>query len=75
VATTLDLAQSPHLAARGFWEAHDRGALPGLPWQASFGRAVGKAPAHGAETHAVLRAVLGLSDAEIAALRAGGALG
>lgn len=75
VATTLDLAQSPHLAARGFWEAHDRGALPGLPWQASFGRAVGEAPAHGAETHAVLRAVLGLSDAEIAALRAGGALG
>ena len=33
-----DLVKSPHLAARGFWDRHGAGVLPGLPWRASFGR-------------------------------------
>ncbi len=36
-----DLVQSPHLAARGFWDRHGAGVLPGLPWRASFGRTTG----------------------------------
>jgi crotonobetainyl-CoA:carnitine CoA-transferase CaiB-like acyl-CoA transferase len=71
LANSLDLAASEHLRARGFWE----GALPGLPWHASFGRASGAAPELGADTVAVLAEMLGMSAAEIAALRATGALG
>ena len=33
-----------HLRARGFWDVHDGGVLPGLPWRASFGCASGPAP-------------------------------
>ena len=40
------------------------------PWRASFGRASGAAPGLGADTDAVLRAVLGLDNERIAALRA-----
>jgi crotonobetainyl-CoA:carnitine CoA-transferase CaiB-like acyl-CoA transferase len=72
LASSLDLAASEHLRARGFW---DPGGLPGLPWQASFGRRTGDAPGLGADTDAVLREVLGLLDDRIAALRASGALG
>ena len=75
LATTRDLARASHLAARGFWEASEDGPLPGLPWQASFGRKSGPAPGLGADTDAVLREVLGLADAEIARLRECGALG
>jgi crotonobetainyl-CoA:carnitine CoA-transferase CaiB-like acyl-CoA transferase len=50
LARTGDLANSPHLAARGFWED----GLPGLPWRASFGRATGAAPELGADTDQVL---------------------
>jgi crotonobetainyl-CoA:carnitine CoA-transferase CaiB-like acyl-CoA transferase len=75
LATTRDLARASHLAARGFWEASEDGPLPGLPWQASFGRKSGPAPGLGADTDAVLREVLGLADAEIARLRESGALG
>jgi crotonobetainyl-CoA:carnitine CoA-transferase CaiB-like acyl-CoA transferase len=64
LARTGDLAKSPHLAARGFWED----GLPGLPWRASFGRATGPAPALGADTAQVLADVLGLSQERIAAL-------
>jgi benzylsuccinate CoA-transferase BbsF subunit len=71
LARTLDLAKSPHLAARGFWED----GLPGLPWRASFGRATGPAPALGADTDQVLAAILGLAQERIDALRANGALG
>jgi crotonobetainyl-CoA:carnitine CoA-transferase CaiB-like acyl-CoA transferase len=66
---------SDHLRERGFWGLHDAGVLPGLPWHASFGRSAGVAPQLGADTDAVLAAVLGLSPAEIAALRKSGAFG
>jgi crotonobetainyl-CoA:carnitine CoA-transferase CaiB-like acyl-CoA transferase len=75
LADSVDLVNSPHLRARGFWDAHGTGVLPGLPWRASFGRASGPAPALGADTDAVLRDVLGLGEAEIETLRASGALG
>jgi crotonobetainyl-CoA:carnitine CoA-transferase CaiB-like acyl-CoA transferase len=51
LASSTDLVASAHLRARGFW---DQQSLPGLPWQASFGRAVGPAPALGADTEGVL---------------------
>jgi crotonobetainyl-CoA:carnitine CoA-transferase CaiB-like acyl-CoA transferase len=70
-----DLVKSPHLAARGFWDRHGSGVLPALPWQASFGRRTGPAPALGADTDRVLTEVLELPPERIAALRAGGALG
>ena len=54
LARTGDLAKSPHLAARGFWED----GLPGLPWRASFGRKTGTAPALGADTDQVVADVL-----------------
>jgi crotonobetainyl-CoA:carnitine CoA-transferase CaiB-like acyl-CoA transferase len=75
LATSRDLVDSPHLKARGFWDPHGSGVLPGLPWRASFGRASGPAPGLGADTDAVLREVLGLDPDEIAARRASGALG
>jgi crotonobetainyl-CoA:carnitine CoA-transferase CaiB-like acyl-CoA transferase len=74
LATSLDLVRSNHLNARAFWEPHSAGVLPGLPWQASFGRASGPAPGLGADTGVVLSDVLGLSDDEIAALRVASAL-
>jgi crotonobetainyl-CoA:carnitine CoA-transferase CaiB-like acyl-CoA transferase len=75
LATSRDLVASDHLRARGFWEPHGAGVLPGLPWRASFGRTTTPAPALGADTDAVLREILSLPDAEIAALRTEGALG
>jgi crotonobetainyl-CoA:carnitine CoA-transferase CaiB-like acyl-CoA transferase len=73
--SSVDLVRDAHLNARGFWEAQERGVLPGLPWRASFGRATGPAPGLGADTDAVLRDVLGLADDRIAALRVAGAFG
>jgi crotonobetainyl-CoA:carnitine CoA-transferase CaiB-like acyl-CoA transferase len=73
--SSTDLVQDAHLRARSFWDAHDKGVLPGLPWRASFGRAIGPAPDLGADTDAVLHDVLGSPDEKIAALRAMGALG
>src|SRR5688572_29537869 len=75
LARSGDLVKSPHLAARGFWDRHGSGVLPALPWQASFGRRIGPAPALGADTDRVLTEVLGLPPERIAALRAGGAFG
>ncbi|MBM3343845.1 MAG: CoA transferase [Betaproteobacteria bacterium] len=75
LARSADLVSSAHLAARNFWEQHGTGVLPGLPWRASFGRVSGPAPALGEHTDAVLRNVLGLSPARIAALRASGVIG
>lgn len=75
LASSVDLVASEHLRARGFWERHGQGLLPGLPWQASFGRACGPAPGLGADTDKVLRGLLGLDGDTIAALRRAGALG
>jgi crotonobetainyl-CoA:carnitine CoA-transferase CaiB-like acyl-CoA transferase len=75
LANSVDLATSSHLGERGFWEPHGDGALPGLPWRASFGRRSGAAPDLGADTDAVLRDVLDLSHDDIDALRRSGALG
>jgi crotonobetainyl-CoA:carnitine CoA-transferase CaiB-like acyl-CoA transferase len=74
LANAWDLVNSKHLEARGFWEPHGAGALPGLPWRASFGRTSGPAPQLGADTDSVLREVLDLSADEIAALHRSGAL-
>ena len=75
LANSRDLVNSNHLEARGFWEPHRAGTLPGLPWQASFGRVSSPAPELGADTRAVLRELLDLSPAEAAALHESGALG
>ncbi len=75
LAISRDLVESAHLRAHGFWQAHDGGVLPGLPWRASFGHKSGPAPGHGADTDSVLSDVLGLSGADVAALRRCGALG
>jgi crotonobetainyl-CoA:carnitine CoA-transferase CaiB-like acyl-CoA transferase len=75
VANSHDLVQSKHLADRSFWDAHGQGVLPGLPWRASFGRVTGVAPAHGADTDAVLRDVLELSPETILRLRTAGVFG
>ncbi|HEU0217046.1 MAG TPA: CoA transferase [Stellaceae bacterium] len=72
---SVDLVGDAHLRERGFWDAHGKGVLPGLPWHASFARATGPAPGLGADTDAVLRDVLGLAPERIATLRASGALG
>jgi crotonobetainyl-CoA:carnitine CoA-transferase CaiB-like acyl-CoA transferase len=75
LAGSRDLVDSPHLRARGFWEAHRDGVLPGLPWQAGFGRVAGPAPGLGADTEAVLREIANLCPEDIAALRRLGAVG
>jgi crotonobetainyl-CoA:carnitine CoA-transferase CaiB-like acyl-CoA transferase len=75
LATSGDLVDSPHLKARGFWDAEPRGVLPGLPWQASFGRVIAPAPALGGDSDAILRDVLDFTPDQIAALRQSGALG
>ena len=75
LASSSDLVNSDHLDQRGFWEAHNTGVLPGLPWRASFKRKSGDAPKLGADTETVLEEVLGVSPDGIAALRRSGALG
>jgi benzylsuccinate CoA-transferase BbsF subunit len=75
LATSLDLVKNDHLCERGFWDPHDGGVLPGLPWRASFGQTSGRAPPLGADTETVLDDVLGLSADKIAALRRTGTLG
>ena len=75
VVNARDLVDNPHLDARGFWDRHGYGVLSGLPWRASFSRANGPAPEHGADTDAVLAEILGRLAAEIAALHQSGALG
>ena len=75
LANSVDLVASGHLGERGFWEPHGDGALPGLPWRASFSRRYGAAPDLGGDTDAILRDVLDLSHDEIDALRRSGALG
>ena len=75
LASSRDLVASPHLRARGFWDAFGSGVLPGLPWRASFARQSGPAPELGADTGAVLMEVLGMGAQDIASLRRAGAFG
>jgi crotonobetainyl-CoA:carnitine CoA-transferase CaiB-like acyl-CoA transferase len=81
VVTTRDVAEDPELAARGMWvklphPETDGATHVGIPWTftgtpLSVRRA---APALGQHTEEVLVEVLGLRTAEIAGLRAAGAL-
>ncbi len=57
LASSADLINNAQLRARGFWDQHGSGVVPGLPWRASFGRAMGPAPALGSDTEAVLRTI------------------
>jgi crotonobetainyl-CoA:carnitine CoA-transferase CaiB-like acyl-CoA transferase len=75
LARSSDLVESAHLRARGFWDRHGAGVVPGLPWRASCGRATADAPGLGADTDAILLHVLGLSVNEVRRLRQAGALG
>lgn len=75
LAGSADLVASGHLMARDFWDAFGGGVLPGLPWQASFGRQAGAAPGLGEHTDSVLAEVLGMDAAAIARLRDAGVLG
>lgn len=72
LAGSADLVANAHLKARGFWDAFGQGVLPGLPWQANFGRQTGAAPALGEHTEAVLAEVLGMDADEIARLQVAG---
>jgi crotonobetainyl-CoA:carnitine CoA-transferase CaiB-like acyl-CoA transferase len=76
-----DLTEDPHLAARGFLarlshpEAGER-AYMGIPWRLT-NRANGartRAPLIGEHTDATLRDLLGMSGAELKALRSRGAI-
>jgi crotonobetainyl-CoA:carnitine CoA-transferase CaiB-like acyl-CoA transferase len=76
-ATNRDIAEDPHLNARGFFTelAHPEVGVrkhTGIPWRMSRSdcRVRRPAPCLGADTDAVLRDVCGYTDAEIAALRA-----
>jgi crotonobetainyl-CoA:carnitine CoA-transferase CaiB-like acyl-CoA transferase len=75
LASSLDLVNDPHLHARDFWETTEAGTLPGLPWQASFGSAHGPARPLGADTDAVLRETLGMTQEDIDRLRRNGVFG
>jgi crotonobetainyl-CoA:carnitine CoA-transferase CaiB-like acyl-CoA transferase len=57
LANSVDLVNNKQLRARRFWDEHGSGVVPGLPWRASFGRAMGPAPALGADTESVLRTI------------------
>jgi crotonobetainyl-CoA:carnitine CoA-transferase CaiB-like acyl-CoA transferase len=80
-ASNRDLAEDPHLAARGFFVelAHPEVGTRrhvGIPWRMSETacRVRAPAPCLGADTDDVLRDVCGYSAAEIAGLREAGAL-
>jgi benzylsuccinate CoA-transferase BbsF subunit len=80
-ATNRDLAEDPHLNARGFFVERPHPEVGtrkhvGVPWRmsASECRVQVAAPCVGADTVAVLRDVCGYSASEIEALRAVGAL-
>jgi len=79
--TNRDLAEDPHLNARGFFVELPHPVVgtrkhAGVPWRMSESdcRVRRAAPCLGADTDQVLRDVCGYSEAEIARLRAAGAL-
>ena len=80
VLDTKDLFEDPHLRARGFVQSVDHEVLGRVPVMGSPFRMSGApvelqaAPVLGKHTDEVLRADLGLSDAELRALRASGIL-
>ncbi len=82
VASGLELADDPHLAARGFWKMMERDYVGVLPHPAAPYRVGDQpfdidnvAPTLGRDNHEVLRELLHLSDAEIDALEAQGIIG
>ena len=81
VFDTIDLFNDPHLVERGFVKdvPHaKRGSVRLLAWPARMSESsvpIEPAPLLGSHTDEVLRADLGLSPDEIAALRSSGALG
>jgi crotonobetainyl-CoA:carnitine CoA-transferase CaiB-like acyl-CoA transferase len=81
VLNAKELLADPHLAHRGFFveavgENGRRSLMPGTPLRVDGQprREWRDAPAHGEHNRHVLRTVLGMSDAEIAALEASGVL-
>ena len=82
VASSLELASDPHLAARGFWKLLERDVVGELPHPAAPYR-VGEtpfdidlpAPTLGEHNREVLTDLLGLGDAEIDALERRGVIG
>jgi formyl-CoA transferase len=80
VLDTRDLFEDPHLQARGFVqhvEHETLGTVPLLGWPARLSAspvAIKASPLLGAHTDEVLTAELGLSPAELAALRERGAI-
>ena len=82
VASSLELASDPHLAARGFWKLLERDVVGELPHPAAPYR-VGEAPFDidrpaptlGQHNREVLTELLGLADAEIDALERRGVIG
>ena len=82
VASSLELASDPHLAARGFWKLLERDVVGELPHPAAPYR-VGEAPFDidrpaptlGEHNREVLTDLLGLGDAEIDALERRGVIG
>lgn len=80
IATLTDLLDDPHLAQTGFWDARETemGAIrfPGIPtrFSATPGAIGDPGPALGGDSEAVMREA-GFAEAEIAALKASGAIG
>lgn len=75
-ATNQDLAEDPHLAARGYFVELEHPEVgvrkhAGIPWRmsASDTRVRRPAPCLGADTDDVLRSVCGYSDADVERLR------
>lgn len=82
VLSGADTLTDPHLAARGFWDVVDNPEVGPYkqvttPWHLSHSprRVAQPAPSLGAHNHYVLGELLGLADAEIAALEAAGIIG
>ena len=82
VASSLELGQDPHLAARDFWKLMERPVVGEIPHPAAPYR-VGKAPFDidraaptlGQHNREVLAELLGLGDEEIASLEEQGIIG
>lgn len=78
----VDLLEDPHLRARGFWQWLDRDFMQRQPNPSPVYRETGKpyairrpAPTLGQHNEEVLKGVLGLTDADLAALTQRGIIG